>query len=164
MSGPFFWFTPARGGRSGKARTHGLPPLHRQEELLTGCFCSGDKPRSQLLHPVPGHHGPATRTGSSPHRVCGRCFPGIQNRVGPAGWTYLRLTRARCARRTDWMAVMASSCPGLPWAWTVGLGTRGDGGSCGKMTVSVARGPAWPSESQVRARPRSGWLVWLLCA
>lgn len=62
------------------------------------------------------------------------------------------------------MAVMASSCPGLPWAWAVGLGTRGDGGSCGKMTVSVAGAPAWPSESQVRAWPRSGWLVWVLCA
>lgn len=119
-------------------------------------MCSGDCPRSWLPRPAPAHYELALWTGSFLRRVCGLHLPVTPNRGGPASWTHLCLTRARCARRMDWMAVMASSCPGSSLAWTAGLGTRGGGGSCGEDSggrepfrslcppPGCGRAPGWP--------------------
>ena len=86
------------------------PPVAREQFLLRWAFCSGSRPRTQLLP-----HGHA-RSG----------IPWGTEQSGACQSAHLCPARARCARRTDWMRVMAASCPGSP-AWTVGLRTQGAG-------------------------------------
>lgn len=118
-------------------------------------------PYDQDMWPTPpGRHGsnfspggasalathPSSRT--EPGSVCA-AFPWDAEQSRACRSAYLCPTRAMCARKTDWMTVMASSCPGSPSAWTVGLGARGEGGFCrvtmGRASENLHRPPVWHS-------------------